>query len=462
MKRTKRLLILLGVLVLCCAVAFAVTGIQERTEAIRNAEEVILSLDPADVQAVSWEINEITLGFCRNSSGEWVWNDDEAFPVDQSALSDMLSIFESFTAAFAIENVTDFAQYGLTAPQCTIQLELCEGSVTLELGDYSKMDSQRYVSLGDGCVYLVRNDPLDTFDVERDDLLDHDELAVFDQITSISFDAADGYTITYLEDSSASYCEDDVYYWENRPLNTSSVDTYLRYLSYMTLTDYVTYNATEEELSAFGLSDPALTVSVTHIVTGESDNKAESVFTVHIGLVAEESETEDPTTTAYARVGDSKIIYRLAEDDKETVLSYTYNELRHANVFTADFEAVYQLDISLEGNRYSFVKTVVSSEESGTEETVWTYEEAEIEISDVQSALNSLRAETFSEAAPEGQQEIGLTIHMENDYADTMEILLYRVDGTVCLCQVNGESIAMVSRGSAVDLIEAVNAIVLN
>ncbi len=55
-----------------------------------------------------------------------------------------------------------------------------------------------------------------------------------------------------------------------------------------------------------------------------------------------------------------------------------------------------------------------------------------------------------------------MVIHMENDHADTIEIVLYRQDGEYCLCEVNGVSTALIPRSNAVALIEAANAIILN
>ncbi len=84
-----------------------------------------------------------------------------------------------------------------------------------------------------------------------------------------------------------------------------------------------------------------------------------------------------------------------------------------------------------------------------------------MKIDDIQSALEALTAGSFTGDAPAGKEEIRVVIHMENDYRGTMEIVLYRQDGDTCLCEVNGESTCFVSRNSVVELIEAVNAIVL-
>ena len=76
----------------------------------------------------------------------------------------------------------------------------------------------------------------------------------------------------------------------------------------------MTYKVTEEELSACGLDDPELSVSVDYTDDGTSDT-----FVLNISRdptekkSAADAEDEDDTDiTAYARVGDSKIIYQIS------------------------------------------------------------------------------------------------------------------------------------------------------
>ncbi len=463
MKRYKRILVLLGILVVCCIAAFAVTKMEEQKEQIRNSEEVILAVANADVQSVSWEAAESTLGFHRDDSGVWKWDDDEAFPVDDAAVADMLRIFESFTAAFAIEEVEDYSQYGLDAPECIIYLATADTSYTVKLGAFSKLDEQRYIDIGDGNVYLVSTDPMDTYDVELSDLIAHDMIPVFETVDGISFTGSDGYSITYKEDAAASYCADDVYFWDSKPLDTEYVDTYLYNLSYMELTDYVSFNATDEELTAYGLAEPALSIQVNYTLENEDETSTATSFTIHIGVVTEEAgdETQEPTTVGYARVGDSQIIYKLRKSDETSLMAYTYDDLRHKEMFTADFETVTAIDITLEGATYNLVKSTVTDEDS-TEETVWKYGETEVDMTEIQSALGSLSADSFTDAKASGKEEIRLVIHLENDHADTLELVLYRQDGAACLCEVNGVSTALIPRSNVVDLVEAVNTIVLN
>ena len=258
MKRAKRIYILLGVLAVVCIAAFAVMQYQEQQEIIQNTDEIILEVDAGTVQSLSWEYESETLAFHKD--GTWLYDEDEAFPVDEEKMNALLETFQAFGASFIIHDVTDFAQYGLDDPVCTIDLATEDASYEIQLGDYSTMDAQRYVSIGDGNVYLVQDDPLDTFDVELSDLIDNDETPIFDQVESIQFTGSDSYQVIYQAESTYSYCADDVYFKEQDgtylPLDTSLVDSYLSTITSLGLTDYVTYNAAEEDLATYGLDNP--------------------------------------------------------------------------------------------------------------------------------------------------------------------------------------------------------------
>lgn len=132
----------------------------------------------------------------------WLYDGDENFPVSEEKINELLEQFQAFGAAFIIEDVENYDQYGLDAPVCTIKLSTAEQTYEVKLGDYSKMDSQRYISIGDGNVYLVKHDPLDEFDAVLSDMIDHDEIPSFDHVTRIQFAGAESYSISYEEESS--------------------------------------------------------------------------------------------------------------------------------------------------------------------------------------------------------------------------------------------------------------------
>ncbi len=469
MKRSRRLVILLGLLLAACAATFGVIRYEEHKEVIRNSDAIVLEIDSDAVQTLSWEYGAETLAFHKEDT--WLYDGDAAFPVDEEKIQERLELFRAFGVSFIIEDVEDYGQYGLDKPICTIRLSTADETWEILLGNYSSMDSQRYVSVGDGNVYLVQNDPLDYFDASLSDMIDHDETPDFDKVTGIRFAGTESYSITYEEDSGNTYCEEDVYFAERAgsllPLDTSRVDAYLQKISGLSLTDYVTYNATAEELEACGLDTPELTVTVDYTYEDEARNEITQTFALQISRDPEEqkaaeeaSDQEEGTAeeeiTAYARVGDSRIVYRITANEYKALMDASYDALRHLEVLSADFSDVTQLDISLEGAAYS-----ITAEGSGDGRT-YSYLGEELEIGDLQSALESLKAESFTDERPTQKKEIGLTVHLDNENYPEVRIELYRYDGTNCLAVVDGTPVSLVARADVVDLIEAVNEIVLN
>lgn len=477
MKRSKRLTILLGVLAVACIATFVAMHTEQRKEQIKTSGEIVLEVAGADVQSLSWEYGGSSLSF--HKEGSWLYDGDESFPVDDEKINELLEPFASFGVSFVIEEVGDFGMYGLDDPVCTIQLKTAEQSYTIALGDYSSMDSERYVSIGDGNVYLAKNDPLDQFDAALDDLMKHDENLAYDQVTRIQFQGAENYTISYNEEGD-SLCDEDVYFTEQSgkkvPLDTDRVDYYLEGLVTAELKNYKTYKATEEELASYGLDQPELVVTVDYTITGEDKKEQAGTYVLSISrdpveLAAlekaggEESEAdedeEEEEITAYARVGDSPIVYQLDKVDYIALMAASYNSLRHRQVLTADFEDVYQVDISLEGADY----TLVTDGKDKDDQPVWKYQEEKIEIDSFKKELYSLSVnapEDFTAEKPSGKEEISLTVYLDNERCPQIRIALYRYDGNDCLALVDGKPFALIPRADAVDLIEAVNAIVLN
>lgn len=472
MKRSKRLCILLGVLAVACVATFALSRYQAKKEQIQTNGEVVLEIPVDSVQALSWEYDGETLSFHKDD--QWIYDEDDAFPVDGEKIEGLLNQFSAMGAAFTIENPEDLSPYGLSDPTCSITITTDEETYTILLGGYSTMDSQRYVSIGDGNVYLVADDPLDDFDIGLRDLLDPDDIPAFDQVSEITFTGSENYQIFYeaYEDGSArTYCADDVYFVQQEdgtlPLDTDKVNSYLQTIRYLDLSDYATYNVTDEELAQYGLDDPELTIQVNYTEENEDGDEVSDTFTLHISrdpeelakAEASESEDEEDTEeeiTAYARVGDSPIVYRLYSESYSSLMRASCDDLRHAELFTADFADITQIDVSLEGTDYT-----ITTDGSGDDRT-YAYLETEVEIDDFRSALESLQADSFTDEAPAQKEEISLTLHLDNEAFPTVEISLYRYDGSSCLAVVDGVPTALVERSQVVDLIEAVNSIVLN
>lgn len=469
MKRAKRLYVLLGVLVVVCIAAFAVVKHEERQEEIRNSGEIVLEIDPETVDALSWEYESESLAFHKDET--WQYDEDAAFPVSEEKIQELLEPFQALEAAFIIEEVTDYSQYGLDNPVCTIHLSAGEEDYEIKLGNYSTMDSQRYLSTGDGNVYLVEDDPMEDYEITIRDMIANDETPSFGQVTGIQFEGADSYQVVYQEYSEESpytYCSEDVYFRQEgedlKPLDTNLVESYLSGIENLTLDNYMTYQAGTEDLSQYGLDAPELTVTVTY--TPEEDEEGESqTFTLHISRSPEEraaaendaasEEDEEEEITAYARVGDSEIVYQITGESYEKLIAAGYDDLRHKEALTADFTQGTGLDITLEGSVYN-----LTSEGSGEDKT-FRFGEEEVDVADLQSALEGLTADSFTQEEPTQKEEIALTVYLDSEVHPSVQIQLYRYDGENCLAVIDGEPVSLIPRSAVVDLIEAVNAIVL-
>jgi len=489
MKRFKKVFILLGVVAVVCLATLIVTRVEEKKEQIQNTDEVILSVAPGSVTSLAWEYGDTSLAFSKKDM--WQWDEDAAFPVDEEKIGELLETFESFSAAFVIEDVEDFSQYGLDDPICTIRLSAGKEKYEVVLGAFSTMDGQRYVSVGDGNVYLVKTDPFETYEIELSDTIRHDETPSFDRISAITFAGTENYSVIYEEGSTAACCSSDLYFTQKNgktvPLDTYRVEDYCAGISLLDLENYVSYNVTQEELAAWGLDNPTLTVTVDYSVTDEDEDGSETetpvAFVLHIGrnqeelaakneaeaaAAADEEEGKEPETdpntlsvTSYVRVGDSQIVYEISDSDYNSLIAAAYNDLRHKEVLSADFADITQIDITLDGKDYTVTSAIPEDADAEESARVYYYDGEELDIANLQSTVEALSVTEFTADEPKDSKEIGVVFRLNNEFHPQVRVELYRCDGSSCLAVVDGEALGLVSRSSVVDLIEAVNSIVL-
>ena len=79
------------------------------------------------------------------------------------------------------------------------------------------MDSQRYASLDDGRAYLMKEDPLETFQAELPEVVKNDEIPQFGKPRKVSVSGVDSYEFTrFEEENGKSYCAEDIYFTSDR------------------------------------------------------------------------------------------------------------------------------------------------------------------------------------------------------------------------------------------------------
>ena len=217
MKRSKKIGVLTGVLVAACVVTWAVMRTEEHKEKIKNSDEIILEIPEDKFTALSWSQDGKKLSFHKEEGdgAVWTYDEDSEFPVSEKKMKELLSTFEEFGVSFKIEEAEDLTQYGLDQPSCTIDFTADGQDYEVTLGDFSTMDSERYVSIGDGNVYLVKEDPMDKFDAEISDMLARDEIPDLKQADQFVFTGNASYTVDYEKGNTAdTYNSQDTYFTE--------------------------------------------------------------------------------------------------------------------------------------------------------------------------------------------------------------------------------------------------------
>ena len=94
---------------------------------------------------------DVTLRFEKDETGAWTWFDDPAFPLDQTALEDLLALPAALDSGEAVDNVQELAVYGLEAPKKYITVTSDGVDVVYYLGDQAA-DGRWYVLTPAGTV----------------------------------------------------------------------------------------------------------------------------------------------------------------------------------------------------------------------------------------------------------------------------------------------------------------------
>ncbi|WP_300282757.1 DUF4340 domain-containing protein [uncultured Subdoligranulum sp.] len=441
MNRQKKLAVLVGVLVALCAIIAIVSGVQKHMDTISTVDEEIFATAESALTEVSWTKDGTSLTFTQTDD---TWSDasDAAFPVDQDKMTEFLEHFESVHASFIIEDVEDFGQYGLDTPSCTITFTSADGVTTLQMGDYSAMDEKRYLTLGDGTVYLIDDDLEQYIATDRDDLMRQDNIPDYDTLDGLTATGETAFTVEHHPDEALTYTDAYEYYLnENgsyKALSTTKVEDFVTTLKDLDRTDYATYTADASVLGDYGLDTPAVTFTV--ITTADEE---QSTATLAFGKKGD---------NCYMRMDDSPIIYKVDADTyNDTIAAAGYDTLRPDEVLALNWDDVQSIDFTIDDTTYTVDK-------KGD-----TYQIGDdvVEFDDVSAAVDGLVVNEFNAESPSKKQEAAFTVHLDNDAFPTLTVTVYQYDGDNCLVQLDGTTLGLVSRSLVVDLTEAVNAITL-
>lgn len=465
MKRRKTLLILVVILAVVSAAAFAAARINSEAVSEEETDAVpLLSFDTESVSALSFAYGDRDeLSFAK-ADDSWSYAEDSAFPLYGAYVDNMVDAAALLSPLKTIDAPESLADYGLEDPSLTVSVTAGEDYEIL-VGDETELDGERYVSIGDGKVYLVDADILSSFDYELYDLIEKESVPAMQDVSRFTVTSGKkSYELDYIENSGLAYSDEYVWFYKNgdedyMTLDTALTSSFIAKVTGIEWGDCVDYKADEASLADYGLDTLQLTVTVeytetTEYATNMTDSDGQTIyetretpssFTLEIGSYSGDY--------CYARIAGSSMVYLIDADICDSLMYVDYVELQPDEVLVMDFDEVTSVDIMLGGESYTVKRSSrEETDEDGNTSTVsvWTLDGEEIDIQDVFDSLTELYPNTSGAAkTPTREAELSFTFHRSTEKFEEVELAFYPYSSTDCLTSLNGEARLTITRSEA-------------
>lgn len=272
---------------------------------VETADVGVQTAPPAEgVTALTLCDGDVTLRFEKVENAAWVWQDDPQFPLEQTALEELLSLPTALEGGEVVPNAEDLSIYGLASPTKYITVTSDGADVTYYIGEQAT-DGRWYVLTPAGAVRFASD--------ENKQLLSRSiySMAVLPGLPALSEERVRKVTLTNDEGGTVSFRtgEDGTRRSGSRDV-TAKTDALIKELCGLTLSSCVDYDPAEGAAEVCGLTAPEVTLEVEYT----ADNGSERVLTVYVGL---------PTGDGgrYVSIDDDSTIYRMEESSLAQVLT---------------------------------------------------------------------------------------------------------------------------------------------
>ena len=359
-----------------------------------------------------------------------------------------------------MEEVKSLSLYGLSDPAYTLTVKTADKSWEISIGDESFSDGEVYISTGDEYVYLTDSSLIDKISYTLYDLVQEEEIPEMESIHSITIEKEESPVhIVFREDSGYCYSDAYTYYLEEdgsyRNLDNDNTKTSFDTLSAFTWEACVDYYADDSELKSYGLDAADAVISIAYTPVQEEDEANEENKEEKASFEYEVGSADDDY---YARLSDSRMVYRISSEVYDAAVNASYDELRPDEVILLDWDTVDSIDIEADGSRYT-----VELEKKKDDEYICTFNGEEIEFTDVLDELSGILLDEEKEAEPtDSREELKLTFHRNTEEYASVELVFYQYDGSSCISVLNGEETNCVNREDVISLKEAINSIILD
>lgn len=441
MKRKKTIIMLVALLAVLAVTLLAVTLLPQEKKDTEPREDS-LGLDTQSLTSLTLE--DMTF---EKEGENWVYAGDEAFPLDQEKITDMLEALSSISLTKTIEQPASLKSYGLDTPQCTVWA----GDWTLKIGNDRAMNAGRYFSIGDGNVYITGQDILSPFRYTLLELVDMETAPRMQTLSYVCLErqGEDTLLLENQQGEGLSYSPEYIWFRNGQALDTEKTETLIRRGTDMLWQGCAAYRV--ENLAVYGLDTPTLRMTIGY----ESGTYILEVGTAVSGKY-------------YARMNGTGCVYWMDATDVNALLEADPGDLYPGEVLMMDWDTVQSVTAELAGESWQFTaasrqkqsQEAAETVQEGEQETYWLESGREVALAAVLESLTDMEPTASAQGLqPERSLELCLTI-CRSQWPDLV-VCFYRHTTQESLVTLDGEPMVKVSRKDAVALAEAITALVL-
>lgn len=195
MKRRIRAMALLAALTLLCGCG--------KKEAQPQQEDMAVNIVPVEgVTLLELSDGDVTLRFAREGD-TWYWAEDRTFPLEQSAVAELLALPSSLAAAEPVQGQGELSGYGLETPKKYVTATADGADSTIYVGSQTS-DGRWYVLTPDGVVRLAAQADGEALSRSIYDMAVLPELPAIteENLISLTLTGAEGKQVTFSVDES--------------------------------------------------------------------------------------------------------------------------------------------------------------------------------------------------------------------------------------------------------------------
>ena len=183
MKKETKLIILLGVLLICVVAYRLIVYINTNQEEVKK--NALFDLDKDSITYLDWSYEGVNYAIEKNN-GVWHWTNDNKFPVNQDTAFDMADKFATLSASNEI-SAENIAEYGFNEAAQTICARDNDGKeYKVTVGGRIDLTGENYITVdGMDSVYTVGADFAIAFDKAIDKLLKKESIDAIENYSKI-------------------------------------------------------------------------------------------------------------------------------------------------------------------------------------------------------------------------------------------------------------------------------------